>query len=183
MLSLAGTLIASAGLALVLALGAANPPRAAHLVLNLRSADDLAPAGTLGDVRLFAFPVDDLTSPFTVELEASASGSPSSAWGIWLRVSDHSGNLRDLPMLIDNQGYVVAALTSPTLQHQQFIHVQPGSNHLYVHVEKNDTAVFRINDEIFASVPLPATSVQAVGLALSGELQVNWKSIKIYTSG
>jgi hypothetical protein len=180
LLALALTLIVGAALTTILSVGAADPPRAANLALNLRSADELAPAGAFDGARLFALPVE-LALPLTVELEASSSGAAGSVWGIWLRVSDQDGSVRDLPMLVDQNGYVVAALASPIFQHFQFIHLRPGSNRLYLHVDQNGTAVFRINDEIFAAVPLPATTVLAVGLALDGDPTLDWKSIKIYT--
>ncbi len=178
--ALALAAIIGAVTAVALLLGAGDPPHAPKLVLNLDSAASLTPAGSFDDAQLFALPVD-LIPPFTIEMEASNSGATGSAWGVWLRVSDHYGNLRDLPMLIDNQGYAVAALTTSDLQHQESIHIQPGGNRLYLHVDPTGTAVFRINDEIFATVPLPVTTVEAAGLALYGDTGLRWKTIQIYT--
>ncbi len=178
---LAVTLLGGAALALILALGAADPPRAPRLALNLRADDDLTDAGTFDGARLLAFPLD-LTPPFTIEVEASNSGAAGSAWGIWLRIANPDGSPRDLPMLVDNQGYALAALDSPVLQHHQFIHIQPGSNRLYLHVDQANAAVFRINDEIFATILLPGT-VEAAGVALDGSPALDWRSIKTYTGG
>lgn len=182
LLALALTVFGGAALALILALGAANPPHAAHLVLNLRSDDGLTDAGAFDGAALLAFPVE-LAPPFTVEMEAGSSGAAGSAWGVWLRVSDHDGNLRVLPMLVDNQGYALAALDSPALQHHPFIHIRRDSNRVYLHVDQDNTAVFRINDEIFATVAPPMTTIDAAGLALYGSPALDWKAIKIYTGG
>ncbi len=182
LLALALTLIGGVALAVALLLGAANPPYDANLVLNLRSADDLAPAGNLGDLRLFSLPATlTLKPPFTLEMEASLSGRQGVAWGLWLRVSDHDGNPIDNAMLIDNQGYVLSALPAPTLQHQQFPHIQPGDNRLYLHYDASGAATLRINDEIFNALSFPVSTVDAVGLALSGDAKLTWKAIKIYT--
>lgn len=176
------TLIGGAALAFILALGAADPPRAPNLALNVRSDDGMIDAGTFDGARLLAFPLA-LTPPFTIEVQAGNSGAAGSAWGIWLRVSDSNGSVRDLPMLVDQTGYVVSGLDSPTFQHVQFMHIQPGSNRLYLHVDQANTAVFRVNDEIFAAVPLPGMMVEAAGLALDGSAVVDWKAIKTYTGG
>ncbi|MFN8447912.1 MAG: hypothetical protein U0521_04820 [Anaerolineae bacterium] len=180
LLVLALTVFGGAALALILALGAANPPHAADLVLNQHSDDGLTDAGTFGGATLLAFPVE-LAPPFTVEMEASNSGAAGSAWGVWLRVSDHYGNLSVLPMLVDTQGYALAAVDSPALQHHPFIHIQRDSNRVYLHVDQNGTAVYRINDEIFATVALPVTTIEAAGLALYGSPVLDWRSIKIYS--
>lgn len=177
--ALALTLLGGAALAIVLALGAADPPHAPQLALNLRSEDGLMDAGSFKGARLIAFPLD-LTLPFTVEVEASNAGATGSAWGIWLRAVDTGDTTRDLPMLIDQNGYVIAALNTPTFQHVQFIHVESGSNRLYLNVDQNGTAIFRINDEIFATVQI--ADVQSAGLALYGDTVLDWKSIKSYMS-
>ncbi|MCC6803894.1 MAG: hypothetical protein IT319_13505 [Anaerolineae bacterium] len=181
LLALVVTLLGGAALALILAFGDADPPRAPRLALNLRADGDLTDAGMFDGARLLAFPLD-LTPPFTVEVEASNSGAAGSAWGIWLRVSNPNGSVRDLPMLVDQTGYVVSGLDASTFRHVQFMHIQPGSNRLYLPVDQANTAVFRINDEIFATVLLPGT-VEAAGLALDGAAVVDWRSIKTYTAG
>lgn len=172
------TAFVGAALAIVLALGTANPPRAANLVLNLHSADDLAPAGTFEDMALFALPVE-LTPPFTIEMQASASGNAASAWGLWLRARDVNSDERVLPMLIDNRGYALAALTRPALQHVQFMHIRSGSNRVSVHVDSDAHATYRVNDEIFATLSI--FGVQAGGLATRGTSNLSWDSIKVYT--
>ena len=170
--ALALTLIGGAALAVALLIGAADPPRAAILVLNLNSADSLTPAGSSGDVRLLALPAD-LTPPFTIEMEASNSGAGGSAWGVWLR-----DGATVYPMLIDTQGYVLSATETTPLQHQQFPFIQPNDNRLYVNFD-GGSAVFRINEEVFTTLPLDA--IQAGGLALYGAPNLDWKSIKVYT--
>ncbi len=179
--ALALTIFGGAALAIALLLGAGNPPRASTLVLNLNSADDLTPAGTFGAVRLFALPAT-LTPPFTIEMDASSSGAQTAAWGVWLRVSDHYGSVTDYPMLIDGAGYVLSALTTLNLQHQQFAPIHPSSNRLAVDFD-GDTwwATFRVNDEVFARLLFPVRTISAAGLALYGDPRLTWNSIKIYT--
>lgn len=170
---LAFTLAVGAIITAALALGAADPVLAGRLVLNLNTADDLTPAGSIGDVDLRAFP-DALTPPFAVEIEAANTGSESSAWGVWLR-----DGARTLPFLIDNRGYVLSATGDLGLEHFQFIHARRGDSRLTVEVSANGAATVRINDEVFTTFAL-AGAISG-GTATYDTPNIQWQTLKIYT--
>lgn len=149
LVTLALTIALGAGLAWALARGAADPVRAHRLVLNENRLERLDPAGDIGGIRLYAVadaPAID-TLPFTIEINAVNEGEPRSAWGVWISTSD---NVTDevLPMLINDQGYVLAAFDSPDLQHHQFMHITAVENRLTLHIDADGIMTLRVNDEV-----------------------------------
>ena len=179
--SLALTLLIGTGLAWVLARGAADPPRAPRLVLNENRCDRLGLAGAAADARLYrladAPALEGL--PFTIEVTAINEGEPRSAWGVWI---GDAGAGDVLLLLVSDQGYVLSALDSPTLQHHQFMHISAVENHLSLHAGEDSKLTFRVNDEEFATVELSHVFPLDYGIVLLGEAHLASFEFRVYAA-
>lgn len=166
------TLLTGAGLALALAGGLADPPRAANIAYQTDSLDGLAQVGALGAVALYMLPQLP-AAPFTLEVEASNGSSAGASWGVWVRADG-----ADRALLVDNRGYMLTTLFASEPEWRAFMHIQAPRSRLYVHVE-NGRAAFRINQELVTTIPVE--QVEGVGLALYGHPRLTWHSITLRT--
>jgi hypothetical protein len=124
-------LLGGAAAALAIAAGMADPPRASE------QARDFIPAEAAVGIAIDALPL-------TIEAEASLSGDPRSAWGLWLQ----STNGQRYRFLIDGFGYIAAGDEAEP-RWRPFPHTRRGApNMLYLHVEASGLTTFRINREI-----------------------------------
>lgn len=150
-----------AAVILALALRLADPPRAGAMVWETTSMDvgwplirDLG-----GSPRLWLkrAPFETRSPPFTIEIEANVSNTDSSAWGLWIETQPgHS------LFLAGHGGYISAGMG---LDWRGFIHVRPETNHLYLYVEADGAATFRVNGEIAWRGRLDLPAQPAWGLA------------------
>lgn len=173
------TVVGGIGLTIILANGAANPPRAAVLIREMIDDSMLSAVGSIGDVELHG-EESPLIAPFTIEMNASNNGASDSAWGIWLRVLDRE-NIQDWSQwwvwLVDNQGYMS---TDQPLSWSEFLHIQPrNENKLSLHIEATGTTTFRINNEVAWTGELPAEHFQW-GIAYYHNPQLIWGGIRLF---
>lgn len=128
---LALALLGGAAVVLAIAAGIADPPKAGE------RARDFLPAELAGGIAIDALPL-------TIEAEASLTGAPGSAWGLWLQ----STNGRRYRFLIDGWGYIAAGDEAEP-RWRPFPHTRRGApNRLYLHIEADGTTTFRVNREI-----------------------------------
>jgi hypothetical protein len=109
--------------------------------------------------------------PITIEVAAETSNHGQSAWGLWLRslTGLHTFRLRA-------DGYWSMLLNGGW---QQFIHIQPGENMLYLHIDPQGNAAFRINDEIaWTGNILP--DLLEWGVIYDTNAPINWHYIRLY---
>ncbi len=149
-------------LMIALSVGAADPPRAPQLML-----DTIAPA-----------PINPLPAPpYTLEVSATNSGPPDSAWGFWIGADESDA----LVCLIDGQGYRSVA-HGVERDWSQFIHLKPQTNGLYLNVEASQSATFRINGEIVWRGSIASTSENRWGIAADAAPQLNGLRVRVFAS-
>lgn len=150
-----------AGLAILLALGLADPPRAGSLRWQASELSGWL-SQTAGDLILYTAPLSITQMPVTLEISAENQGSSTSAWGIWLQ-----GEGRRWFTLVSNEGYLsVSGTARPAWA--EFLHIRRGElNTLYLHVEADGTATLRINAEIAWSGRLTLSDEGVWGIAAS----------------
>ncbi len=176
-ISLALLIILIAGgalLAVLLALGLADPPRVGTRQFEAISPDSWNPSAA----DEFVFYEAPVTFPdtFTLELTAQNNGPANSAWGIRL-LNDGS----PLTILVDNQGYYSVGV-SDTPDWKEFLHIQPdGLNKLYLHVTTDGVGTLRINNEI-AGNSLKLTNLQNIawGMLTYRQPQLIRESVALY---
>lgn len=166
------TIIAGIAVVILLALGAANPPRAGELVWQADTAHGWPLLPYSGQFDLHIARISLPQSPFTLEIIASNEGTPASAWGLWLRTSDGIQSF-----LVSNEGYM--SISNDENAHwAQFIHVRAATNKLYLHVQDDQAATFRINDEIaWQGTIMPLADW---GIVLYGGPDITWQSMRLY---
>jgi hypothetical protein len=162
-------------LALVLASGAADPPIAGSLVLEVNDTSGWAEISNTAEIRLLQSPEALSSLPFTLQLSARNGGAPDSAWGIWLETETG----RQI-VLIDNQGYHSVSDT-PRPHWIEFIHLRTGRNTLYLNVDQNGAATLRLNREVAWTGKLSPRN--AWGIATYRGPTLTWDTLQLYASG
>jgi hypothetical protein len=156
-----------------LSLGVADPPRAGELTWQTNSINNWTPLQTNSVSQRYVAPTPLPHAPFTLEITASNNGAYFSGWGLWLRTT---GGIQTF--LVSREGYM--SISSDDNSHwAQFIHIQTITNKIYLHIEGNQAATLRINDEIAwrgTIVPLVEW-----GLSLHGSAIITWQAIELYT--
>ncbi len=170
LLCLAAVLLVTA-----LMLGAANPPQARTLILDVTPSTELPCAPLTSNscvVSLGNLPAP----PFTIEAAARNDGVSTSGWGLWLgqREAPTDASL----FLIDNDGYIVTNSTSDDWR--QFIHARPRENVLTLHVTESATATLRINEEVAWQGTLSVDNLSTFGILLYGEQDITWREVRLY---
>ena len=161
-------------LAFILASGYANPPREQHLILELSEPRmQTREADNLDFSRIDTLPV----TPFTVEVSATFTGRAE--WGIWLGETD-SEIVPQWRFLIDDEGYVSAGLRNG-LEWRQFIHADPDTNRLYLHVNTDHQVTFRINAEIAWEGQIALEGLEWGTLA-SDSHSIHWNEIRLFVN-
>jgi hypothetical protein len=154
---------------IVLALGYANPLRGAYLVLELQQPPvEVQTVGGMSFRQIRSLP----PPPFT--LEVSATMTDSAEWGIWLGALP----LPQRRFLIDGEGYIGAG-SPDSLEWHQFIHARPDTNLIYLHVNADDQATFRVNEEIAWTGSISET-LPEWGLVNIDGANIQWNSIRVY---
>lgn len=162
------TLIGGAAPVALLASGCADPPRAPRLIIDLSSTEGLATTDgrtLVGSLRAVSFPI-------TIEVTA-ASDAASAAWGLWLYAEDGRHVFR-----VWGDGYWSMAQDGGW---QPFIHIMPGENALYLHIEPNGSATFRINDEIAWTGSLPLHLLEW-GVIRPLDSAIDWNNVRLFTN-
>jgi hypothetical protein len=157
---------------ILLSLGLADPPHAPTLVWQTDSLDrwPLLQHANEYDFLIAPFPLPQ--SPFTLEITASNEGTSASAWGFWLHTAD-----RVQIFQVSNNGYVSIS-ADETSHWSQFLHIRPTTNKLYLDVQDDYFATFRVNDEIAWQGTI--TPIADWGVALNGAADINSQNIEIY---
>lgn len=167
--ALALTIIGGIALASILLAGAANPPYAPRLAL------DVTPHAAMPLVSPDTYFVGDLSpNQLPITIEASARSARESAWGIWISAS---GTLYPLRLRAD--GYFSRHFSSGW---QNFLHIQPTTNTLYLYVDPQGNSVFRINHEIAWTGTLPTAALEW-GILQPPDSSIDWRTIRLYDSG
>jgi hypothetical protein len=164
----------SIGLLMValLASGYANPIRGGDLILELEQ-PVLASAHISNGMEFSE--VDALPPPpFTIEV--SAAFTTNAEWGIWL---GSGASLPQWRFLIDRDGYIATGASTDS-EWQQFIHAQPDTNLLYLHVSHENVATFRVNEEIAWIGLLIIEQGAEWGLVSSADKDVQWHGVRVY---
>lgn len=174
--SLAVLLLAGTVLIVLIAAGIGNPPRAANLTFSAANPEAIGAPMQSGGFTHYPGTLLD-TLPATLILQATQRGETESAWGIWLETS---ANEPPLYLLIDGQGYTAAGML-PELEWRQFIHLRPDTNTLYLHIDAERHATFRINDEIAWTGSLADGQAIHWGIALQNNPRLEWHAIRVYT--
>jgi hypothetical protein len=170
------TVAAGITLVVVLANGAANPPRAAMLVENFPSDESF--------VHITAFDRDDqlllrlprltgmpASKPYTLEATAANSGEVDSGWGFWVD---------NRYFIVDNQGYALCSDATGQTSWFEFIHLRPNeANTLYLHITLYGNATFRINGEVACVTNLPG-AFPNWGILHYRQPQLRWTSILMF---
>lgn len=156
------------GLLALLALGMADPHPAGPLRWHTDTPHDWPLVDAGGNHTFLAAPTGLPAPPFTLDLHAANTGSPYSAWGLWIETES-----QPFIALIDNSGYVGLP------DWQQFPHIQPDyTNRLTLDVGAVGQAVLRINDEIaWTGALAPGVSW---GVILVDQPALRWHSINLY---
>lgn len=154
--------VGGAALIAALALGAADPSRAPRLIL-----DTITPS--------VSNPLS--APPYTLELNATNSGPPESAWGLWVGADENDA----LVFLIDNQGYVSVA-HGVERDWSQFIHLRPQTNALTLNVEADGSATFRVNGEIAWRGSIETMPESRWGIATEKQPQLDWNNVRVFAS-
>lgn len=160
-------------LSILLALGLADPPRAGTLQWRVESPVDWTETQTQSEDWTFSPAPVQLPTAFTLELTATNHGASNSAWGI--QVFDAKATQT---ILIDNQGYFSVSSNAEQPYWRAFIHIRPAAaNKLYLHVEPDQQATLRINDEVAWEGRIKASTWQLVSYQ---QPQLNWEQIALY---
>jgi hypothetical protein len=173
-----GTIAAGIILVIVLANGAANPPRASALVFEANRLEQLEFLYEGQDSLLYKLPFElDISSLYTLEVTANNTASDESAWGIWVGVAEHT----PLGILVRDDGYFYTSDTGWV----NFLHIQPISNKLYLSVENPSnhslsSVAFRINDEIALEITPDDEILPMFGVALYKDAAVDFEYIRLY---
>ncbi|MBI5669276.1 MAG: hypothetical protein HZC41_14830 [Chloroflexi bacterium] len=173
---LALVIVSGAALAVALALGLADPPRAGSLAWETTSMDVSWPLDKDlgGNPRLWVLraPVEAHAPPFTIEIEATVLNLESSAWGLWVETR-HAEYL----FLVGYEDYVS---TGTMLDWRNFIHIRPDTNQLYLHIEQNGMTTFRVNGEIAWRGQLDLPDTPLWGLATFTNTRFDLRSARLY---
>lgn len=164
-------IVSGAVLALVLAHGLADPPRAGTLVWETESLDEWERVKDR-DGNLYRAPVTNRAPPFTVEIKAAVLNDEPLTWGLWLETRD--GEYR---FLVGYGGYVSAGAT---LDWRNFIHLQPETNRLCLHVEADGFTTFRVNQEIAWQGHLDLPDAPSWGLASLADTRLELRAARLY---
>ncbi len=149
-LAFAGLIGIGGVVVLILAVGAADPPRAGPLLLQL---GPLAPTdsqpGQSQVIQAFDLPAAPYTLEVTVEL--AANSDPATVCSLVFPPSDFG-------ITLDGQGFYSVYPTLP--DSMPFIHIRPvgSTNKLALNVEQNGQGTLRINDEIAWQGPVSTLS-------------------------
>lgn len=166
------TLIAGVFVLILLSLGVADPPRAGELAWQTDTTDDWPLLQRTGEWQHHTAPLPLPNAPFTLEITASNNGTPDSAWGLWLRTTDGLQTF-----LVSSEGYMSVS-NDDNAHWAQFIHVHITTNKLYLHIQGNQSATFRINDEIAWQGVV--TLWTEWGVAMYGSADITWQNIHLY---
>ena len=169
---LALTLIAGVALPILLALGLTDLIRAPQLIWQADGASNWALVQSAGEFDLYRAPIPLPQPPFTLELSAGNQGQPSSAWGLWLEID---GGIQTF--VVSSEGYISIS-NDEMARWAEFFHVHPTANKLYLHIEADHSAAFRINDEIAWTGRVNAT--HNWGIAIFRNPQLVWGTISLY---
>jgi hypothetical protein len=157
-----------------LSLGTANPPRAQTLIVRYDNIDAFARRARANHVQIAdAGLLPPL--PLTIEVSASNLASEDSGWGVWVQAVS-----ADPVFLVDKQGYTSISNTGH-FNWAEFIHIQPGTNRLYLYIDQAMQATFRINDEIAWSGVLEINSESHWGIAQYHSPQLKRSEILLYS--
>lgn len=174
---LAALVIGGAGLALLLAGGFADPPRAPVLTRVLDSPNALPTTQENGWELLTL--VEDALPPFTLEAEAIFLNPSSGEWGLWLDAGDTR-----LRLLVRPDGYYRTPFLAPDSVPDrwiEFMHLTPARNRAVLHVAGGEV-VLRLNDEIAERAPYDADLLARLGVVLKGDSALLWQYVRLYTS-
>jgi hypothetical protein len=163
-------------LVIVLALGAANPPRAGAILWETDSASNWPLFERKETVNLFRAPTPLPTPPFTLELSARNSGDAASAWGIWI------GNSDTVHMIVVSREGYMSVSDDEALHWAEFMHIRSDLNKIYLDVTTDLNATLRINDEITWTGTLALTDNASWGIALYREPELSWQDIILYAA-
>ncbi len=166
------TLVLGILLLILLALGIADPPRAGELVWQTDTTSSWALSHDTGESWRYIAPIPLSEVPFTLEITAINNGVPASAWGLWLRTTDGLQTF-----LISNERYMSVG-NDDTPHWAQFVHIRTDTNKLYLDVLANQSATFRINDEIAWQGALMPTSDW--GIVSYGNAAIARQNIHLY---
>ena len=169
MAALALTMFGGIVLAIVLLQGLGDPYYARNLVVDSVSDEELEVVSQPNYLLVSSFSRHEF--PITVEVIGAMSGEPDTSWGIWVQSSSLLYSFR-----IRNDGYF-SAISSGW---QEFIHIQPSENKLYLHIESDGNATFRINDEI-AWIRILELELLEWGVIRPMNARVDWRYIRLYT--
>lgn len=165
------TFFSGAVLAGFLALGVGNPTRAGDMFIELTMppAEETRPHNR----SIYVFRIVNKTKRVTLEASAINESINGSSWGFLIASSASS-----VTLLVDNWGYIstVAGL-SP--QWRPFVHAQPKRNKLYLHLDGEGWATYRINDEIAWEGEIDA-GVRAISVILYDQPRLTWEYIRVY---
>lgn len=160
----------------VLAGGAADPPRAGSLIWSSRP---------LPETPLpvdYTIPVT-LTAPYTLEVEGqfAADSDPNSLWEI---IGETLGkpSPQFAIVLRDHRFFAVLPTQPDSIP---FIHIRPagGINKLSLDVAADQQATLRINDEIAWRGIVPAVSSATIHAAGTGSSRFSVRRIALYGAG
>lgn len=163
------TIVGGVVVTILLLQGLGDPTYAPQLVIDLTSDEELEVVSPPNYLRVSSLSAEE--SPITIEVMGSFSAQPDTSWGIWVQSSSalYSFQIRD-------DGYFSAIPSG----WQEFIHIQPVENKLYLHVESDGNATFRINDEIAWIGVLPSDLVEW-GVIRPTDSAIHWRNIRLYT--
>jgi hypothetical protein len=171
-------------LIVVLAFGAADPPRSGVLVWQANSDEHWQTKYAEDSSTFYQAPVSISSLPFTLELAAENKGSPDSAWGLWLETEP------DLWLvLVSREGYFAAgsthgdqgrySLSNSILDWREFLHIRPRTK-IYLHVDAGSSATLRLNDEVAWTGTLTFSSEISWGIIHYKLPKLNWQQIQLY---
>ena len=158
----------------LLALGLADPPLAGTLRWQSASVEGWLPVRCTGESEMFIAPIRIPRPPFTVVASASNHGEAHSAWGLWLETVEGIQMFQ-----VSNEGYLSVSSDDST-HWAQFFHIQSPTNKLYLHVQTDDIATFRVNDEIAWQARLTEVEGLSWGVARYGKADLAWEYIRVY---
>lgn len=136
-------------------LGAGDPPRASVLwfeedaeAFSMRQPphDSTWTSDNFADIQPLYEDWFQMTLPFTVELQTRNTGSLDSAVGLGFIGVRCLGYENQFFLVRDDGYFSVSNEDAPDWT--SFIHIQPDTNHLYLHINELETVTFRINGEI-----------------------------------
>jgi hypothetical protein len=162
-------------LALTLAFGAADPPFAGKLIWDTQDTSGWSDVSDNTNMQMLQAPSALPAVPFTLQLAASNSGAPNSAWGIWLDTTTG----RQV-MLVDNQGYYSVSDT-PRPRWAEFIHLRTGRNTVYLNVAPDGAATLRLNREVAWTGSLRPRNTW--GIVIYRAPVMTWDTLQLYAPG